>query len=604
MDNDAVHTQSLMRVALGTEAADLVITGARIFNVFTGELLDGLAVAVKHGRIAAISSLPGIGLGDGTKIIDARGRTLIPGFIDSHTHLAWMNTPAEFLSLALSGGVTTIITELLEPCPVAGVKGILELLAAMRCQPIQIFATAPAMVSISRRTLGMRHEDLETLLGQPDILGLGESYWQGVLQDPDMYLPQFASVLASGKTLEGHSAGASEAKLNAYAACGISSCHEPIKANEAIDRLRLGMYVMIREGSVRRDLGAIAAIRGAGVDLRRVILVSDGVSAPDLKTFGYMESIVQKAVDLGFRPEDAIRMATLNPAEHFCLSHRIGAIGPGRRADMILIPDLQTILPQTVISNGVVIAQDGKVLVRPRVHAFSSASKTTIRLPRPLVAGDFAVNAPTGQSVRAVRVLEMVTDLVTREAEARLPVMKGDIRADAGRDVLKIAAIDRAIVPGDRFVGFIKGFGLRTGALALSAAWDAADIIVIGENERDMAAAVNRILALQGGMVVCDGGDILAELALPVFGVISEEPVATVSAGLEAVNRTLHALGVPHPDPVKTAATLTSAAIPFFKICEEGYVRMKDGKTLGVFLDEGPALSSADRAGQPAKKPG
>ena len=578
--------KSLMNVASGIEPADLVITGGRIFNVFTGEMLDGLSVAIKHGRIAYVGIDPENGIGAGTTEIDAGGKTLIPGLIDGHAHMAWMNTPEEFLKLAMTGGTTTIITEILEPCPVAGITGMLELLDAMQDQPVKIFATAPAMVSISRRTRGISPGDLETLLLRPDVLGLGESYWQGILQEPDIYLPQFEKTRVFRKTLEGHSAGASEKKLNAYAATGISSCHEPVKAGEALDRLRLGMYVMIREGSVRRELEAISKIKNTGADLRRMILVSDGISALDLKKTGYMESIVQKAIHLGFRPEDAIRMATLNVAEHFSIDGQIGAIAPGRYADILVIPEIQTIRPEMVISNGVIISRDGQRMVEPRVHRFSIQSRSSVHIPKAFTPSDFAVPAPSGISSRKIRLLEMVTDLVTRERILDLPVVYEQIQTDISQDIVKITAIDRAVVPGDLFTGFIKGFGLTCGAMAVSATWDSADIIIIGANDADMAMAVNRLHALQGGVVVCEGGKIRAELDLPVFGVISDLPVDTVAAAIENVTETLALMGVPHPDPIKTAATLTSAAIPFFKICEEGYVRMKDGMTVGLFADE------------------
>lgn len=256
---------------------------------------------------------------------------------------------------------------------------------------------------------GMRPADLETLLRRPDVLGLGESYWQGVLQEPDIYLPQFAKTRRFRKTLEGHSAGASEKKLNSYAATGISSCHEPIKASEALDRLRLGIYVMVREGSVRRELEAMAEIKDAGIDLRRMILVSDGISAVDLKKTGYMESIVQKAINLGFRPEDTIRMATLNVAEHFSMDDQIGAIAPGRFADILMIPDIRTIRPETVIANGIVIAQNGQARVTPRAHRFSLQSRSSVQLPRPFVSEDFAVRDTGTRPSRNIRVMEMVT---------------------------------------------------------------------------------------------------------------------------------------------------------------------------------------------------
>lgn len=577
--------KSLMNVARGTEPADLVITGGRLFNVFTGELLDGFTVAVKHGKIACVGRDPENGIGDETQIIHADGKTLIPGLIDGHTHIAWMFTPENFLKHAMTGGTTTIVTEIYDPCYVCGNPGALEFLAALEDQPIKFFAVAPAMVSISRRTRGISTKDLQALLSRDDVLGIGESYWQGVLQEPDIYLPEFEQARAMGKTIEGHSAGASEKKLNAYVAAGVSSCHEPIRAEEALDRLRLGMHVMVREGSVRKELKEIAKLKDTGVDLRRLTLVSDGLSPSGIMEDGYMESIVQKAIDYGFKPEDAIRMATLNIAEHFSLDGRIGAIAPGRDADILIIPGLDRIAPETVISNGKIIARNGKGLVEPRPYTFSAQAHHSIKLPRQLTASDFCVKAKKEVSLQKVRIIEMITDLVTREKIVELPVSDEKIAGDPARDIIKIAAIDRSIGPGEMFTGFIKGFGLRSGAFALSAAWDAVDIIVTGTRDADMAAAVNRIRELQGGVVVVDQGDIIEELPLPVFGILSDQPVEKIAARTRAICKALSARGVPHPDPLLTIATLTTAAIPFFKICEEGYVRFKDGVTLDLFAD-------------------
>ncbi len=578
-------TKSLMNVAQGSEAADLVITGGRIFNVFTGELLDGFTVAVKHGKIAYVGCDPETGIGDQTKIIYADGKTLIPGLIDGHTHIAWMFTAENFLQHAMRSGTTTIITEIFEPYPVCGNPGVLELLASLKDQPIKIFTVAPAMVSISRRTRGIYPKNLRQLLSRSDVLGIGESYWQGILQEPDVYLPEYQAALAVRKTIEGHSAGASEKKLNAYTAAGVSSCHEPIRADEALDRLRLGLHVMVREGSVRRELKEISKIKDAGVDLRRLTLVSDGLSPSGIIENGYMEYIVQKAIDYGFKPEDAIRMATLNIAEHFSLDGQVGAIAPGRYADILIIPDLKTIAPEMVISNGKIIARNGKQLVEPRPHAFSLKARKSVTLPKKLAPSDFLIKTESQNSCQAVRIIEMITDLVTREEKIELPVTNGCIDADVKNNILKISAIDRAITPGDMFTGFIKGFGLKSGAFALSATWDAADIIVVGTNEADMATAVNRIHELQGGAVVADKGKITEELPFPIFGVISDQPIEKLAARTKAIQQALSDSGVPHPDPLLSIATLTSAAIPFFKICEEGYVRFKDGATMGVFAD-------------------
>ena len=576
--------RKLIDVALGRTPGDLAIVNARLVNVYTGEILDNQSVCTCGERIACVGPDVGYAIGDGTTVIDAGGATLIPGFIDGHAHVASSFTAGEFLNYAATGGTTTIVTETLEPYAVAGINGVLDFLASLKEQPITFFATAPAMVSTSRAAMGIDPADLETLLARQEIVGLGESYWQAVLQNPDVFLPIFAETTAHRKLLEGHSAGARGNKLQAYAACGVSSCHEPIKAEEVLDRLRLGIYVMIREGSIRRDLAEIAGIKDMVADTRRLILTTDGISPADLMEVGYMEYLVQKAIDCGFDPVTAVQMATLNVAEHFGLDDRIGGIAPGKTADMVLIPDLQTIRAMVVVSRGRIIARDGKLVVAPRKHAFAAESLNTIRISKTVAPSDFGLPFNGDGDTAACRVIEMVTDLVTREVRLDLAVIDGEIKTDSANDLVKIAAIDRATVPGKCFTGLIKGFGMRSGAMACSAAWDTACIIVVGADETDMALCVNRIREMQGGVVVCDAGRVAAELAMPVFGLISELPLEELAVRLKTVQQAAADLGVPFPDPLLTLIALTGAAIPFLRICEEGLVNFKDGRTVDLMI--------------------
>ncbi len=572
-------SKTLIDVALGQKEADRAIVNAKLLNVYTAEVLDGYDVAIKDGWIAYVGPDCQHTIGSETDVIDAQGQTVIPGLIDGHTHLAWMYTTAEFLKHAIPGGTTTIITETLEPYPVAGYKGLLDFLDSLRDQPIKIFATVPPMVSTSSAAEGIPLPELEKLMQRQDILGLGETYWQAALQKPDTFLPVFDTVLRHRKKLEGHSAGASEKKLNAYVATGISSCHEPIKADEVLDRLRLGLHVMVREGSIRRDLETIAAIKDYGIDFRRLILASDGIEPGELLEKGYMEYIVQKAIDCGFDPVSAIQMATLNVAEHFDLDHLIGGLAPGKWADLLIVPDLRTIKPVYVVSKGEVVARNGQLLVATRPHTFAPASRQTIHLAKDLRPEDFALSLESSQSETTVRVIEMLTDLVTHELKVALPVVNGQVRVDTNQDYVRVAAIDRTHNPGQMCVGLIKGFGIKHGALACSAAWDTSDILVVGAKDADMAMAVNRIKTLQGGAVVCHEGRVMAELALPIFGIMSDLPLKQLARQMQVVNRAAAELGVSFPDPMLSLIALSGAAIPFFRICEQGLVNLKDGKT-------------------------
>jgi adenine deaminase len=578
------ETRRLMKVSLGEEKADLAVINAKMVNVYTGELLEDQSITVKDKWIAYVGQNAGDSIGPQTEVIDAGGQTVIPGLIDGHTHIAWMFTAAEFLKYAISGGTTTVVTETIEPYPVCGYEGVIDFLESLRDQPIKILATAPAMVSISRTARDMPPETLAKLLARDDILGLGESYWQAVLQEPAQLLPRFEQALAVGKTLEGHSAGAGDKKLAAYVAGGISSCHEPINAAQVLERLRMGLHIMVREGSIRRDLAEIAKIKDTGIDLRRLILSTDGVEPRDLIEKGYMEFVLRKAIDYGFDPVAAIQMATLNVAEHFSLDGLIGGIAPGRYADLVIIPDVQTIEAQMVISSGKVVAEKGTLLTAPRQHTFTKQSLNSVKLPRDMKASDFIIGTePTASQVNA-RIINMVTDLVTAELAMQWPVTDGQINPNIDQDVIKVAAIDRAHNPGKIYVGLIKGFGLKSGAMACSAAWDTSDIIVVGTNDEDMAGAVNRIRSLQGGALVYENGEVLAELPLPVFGIMSDLPLETIVQRLQEIKSAVSDLGVPFPDPLLTLITLTGAAIPYLRICEEGLVNLKDGKTVELFV--------------------
>ena len=578
------QTEKIMKVALGKKAADLVVIHANLLNVYTGELLHDYGISICDKWIAYVGQNAEDTIGPETHTIDADGKTVVPGFIDGHTHMAWTSTCYEFLRYIMRGGTTTIVTESLEPYPVSGLPGVLDFVASLADQPIKILATAPATVSISRAAQQMPIDDLKHLMAHEAIVGLGESYWQAVIQDPELMIPRLVEATGSGKLIEGHTAGASEKKLNAYIAAGISSCHEPINAQEVIDRLRLGIHVMAREGSIRRDLKEISAIKSSGVSLRRLVLATDGINPKDLIQHGYMESLVQTAIHYGFDPITAIQMVTLNAAEHFSLDHLIGGIAPGRFADVVIIPDIKTIKAETVISNGRIIAQNGELVVEPRKHLFTDKSLHSICLEKDVSASDFAITVDKNMSMAHIRVIEMVTDLVTSENMMQLPVIHGEIKADTRKDLLKIAAIDRTNDPGKTFTGLIKGFSLKSGAFACSAAWDSTDIVVIGSNEQDMAVAINRVKDLQGGYVLTDQGKIIIELPLPVFGLMSDLPIEEIAQRMDHIQQALATRGVQFPDPMLSLITLTGAAIPFLRICEEGLVSIKNGKRLDMLV--------------------
>jgi adenine deaminase len=579
--------RALMAVALGKQPADLIVVNGQIFNVYTGEVTTGQSICVKDQWIACVTEDVNTCKGSDTQMIDADGMTVIPGLIDGHTHLANYCSSTEFMRYVIPDGTTCLVTETLETAyPAFGMDCIIDFIESYQNQPVKVFYTAPMMISPSQNMEKLSEQGLDTLLKRPDVLGLGEVYWQALLLEPETVLPVINKALALGKTVEGHSAGAKNQKLAAYVGTGVSSCHEPIDLAQVLERLRMGLYVMVREGGVRKDLEAVSKLMNMDIDLRRLVLVTDSVTPEFLKEKGYMGHVVQKAIDLGFRPVDAIRMATLNVAEHFGIDHLVGGIAPGRYADLCIVPDVGQIKPKWVISNGKVIAGNGTGLACPRDHVYSNKSLSTVKLKKIFSEADFNIPVNTDATQVQVRIIDKISPLVTREKTAAMPIIDGLVQMDVENDIIKIAAIDRVNPLNRCFVGLVSGMGIKQGAIASSAPWDTRDIIVIGADETDMALAVNRIGQLQGGTLFASRGSVLAEVPMPIMGLMSDLPVEETAERMKQVNQAARAAGCVFDDPILSLVTMTSAAIPYLRICEQGLFNLKNGKIVDhIFLE-------------------
>jgi adenine deaminase len=583
MPKNQEERYALMQVALGEAPADLAITNGSVVNVYNGEI-EKASVLIKGERIAYVGNDLDKAIGPSTQVIDAKGKTLIPGFIDGHTHIDTIYSISEFLKYAVRGGTTTVITETATIAAPLGYEAVIQFLASIKNQPLKIFITAPPMVTLSPVTEehALTASQLGKLLRRKDVLGLGEPYWGDVVNGNQRVLDLINETVKRGKKAEGHSAGASGKKLQAYVSSGVSSCHEPINAEEVRERVKFGLFVLIREGVVRRELEAISPIKDDDAALNRLAISTDGIGPGHLIGSGYMEFLVQKAINLGFDPIRAIQMTTVNVARHFAIDDDIGGIAPGKYADIAIIPDLKTIQAEYVISNGRIIAQNGQVLIPPRQHRYPQSVLNTVQLARDFTASDFAIPAEGDQA--KVRLIDQVTSLVTREALIDMPVTEGQIRADAGQDILKVAAIERAYGTGKRFTGLIRGLGLKRGAMATTESWDCGDIMVAGADEKDMALAVNRVKELGGGVVVCAGGNIVAEIALPVGGVISNQTLETVADKIQRIQQATVELGAKSPNFGLTLATLPSPAIPFLRICSSGLFDLKTNRFTSLIV--------------------
>ncbi len=583
--NEQVY--DLMKVSLGEATADLAIINGSIVNVHTGEMLTGDTVLIKGDKIAYVGKNTGKAIGSSTQVIDATGKILIPGFIDGHSHMLYPFSATELVRFAMKGGTTTIITETGEIAFSLGYHGIVEYLKSIKNQPIKIFVTAPPMVTLSRvaKENALNVNQLRKLLRRREVIGLGEPYWAQVVEGDPRIFDLIAETTIVGKKIDGHTSGAKGNKLQAYVALGVSSCHEPVTSEEVKERLRAGLSIFIREGEIRRELEAVAKIREEKLDLRRLGLCTDGLGPREFVTDGHMDFVVQKAINLGFDPIQAIQMATINTAQRFGMDGLIGGIAPGRYADILIIPEIKTIRPEYVISNGQLVAQDGQPVVSPRRHAYPSSVYDSIHLPRPFETKDFVIPIKDARSKVRVRVIDQVALLVTKEAILDIAVTDGELQPEVSQDILKVAAIEKTYTPGKTFIGLIRGIGLKRGAIATSTGWDCSDIVVVGCNGTDMAQAVNRIRELGGGVAVCAEGEVIAEISYPVGAWISLEPMETIASKLNALQRTATDLGCHSPNIHLTLDVLTTPAIPFLRITEDGLMDIRQNKLVSLRAD-------------------
>ncbi|GBF33394.1 adenine deaminase [Desulfocucumis palustris] len=586
MELKADLIKRLGRVCLGKEPADLIIDNCDVLNVYTGEILENRQLLIAGDRIAYVGPKLDFPEGPDTGLIDAGGQLLIPGLIDGHIHMDSFLNPEEFVALSLPRGTTTIITECYFPSNAMGIRGVTAFIGQLKNQPQRFFATAPTISYLcsdnGNGSPAINESEMIRLLQLPEIVGTGEIYWSNLLNtgSKEGLINIIEAAVSLGKTLEGHGAGAKNQRLAAMAAQGIDSCHEPITAEEVRERLRLGLFAMIREGSIRRELETvIGPLVEMGLALRRAILVSDGVWPVELLRQGHMDYIVQKAVDLGLNPVTAIQMATINVAEHFHLESHLGGIAPGKCADMVIVPDIKTIKPGLVICRGKVVARDGKMLVNPVKTSFPANAYQCINI-NPVEPDFFRV--PVSSPAARVRAIELISTILNRETILDLPVVNGEITITGSDDVIKAAVINRHGGNGGGCTGFIKGFGLKRGALASSYSFGEGNLVVIGADDSDMAAAVNRIRRLRGGIVYCCRGRIMEELPLPIFGYTSEMAGPEAAASFTALEKALREAGCRIDNPLLTLFTLTFTAIPSLRLLSGGYWLSRENRTADV----------------------
>jgi adenine deaminase len=547
-----------LAVARGGEPADLVVRGGRVLSVFTKEWLE-VDVAVVDGVVA------GLGEYEGGETLDADGRYVVPGFIDAHMHLETVKLLVdEFARLVLPLGTTAVVADPHEIANVLGTDGVHWLLDACAGLQLDVFFTASSCVPASRFESPRRPlqpGDLEGLLRRRRMVGLAEMMnYPGVIAgDPG----ELAKLELDGVDhVDGHAPGVLGKALQAYAAAGVGSDHEASTVEEGRERLRAGMWLLIREASAARNLAALLPlVEEYGTD--RLAFCTDDREPDHIADDGHMNAIVRDAVRLGLSPEDAIVLGSLNPARWHGLD-RLGAVAPGFQADLLVLPDLDRFVPDVVLKAG----RHVREIPRPDVPDWV---RNTVRLP-PLAEEAFRIAWDEGEDTLA-RVIGIVPGQIVTDSLTALPALAdGEVVADAARDLAKIAVLERHLGTGRVGLGLVQGFGLRNGALASSFSHDAHNVVVVGMDDASMRTAVERIVELGGGMVVAAAGDVQTELQLPVAGILSDAPFAEVVARGRACVAAARALGCTLDSPFQSLAFLALSVIPSLRVTDHGLV--------------------------------
>ena len=563
---EANQLKRRISVASKREPADTVIKNGKIIDVFNGEIIEG-DIAIVDGYFA------GIGDYEGNRVIDANGRYISPAFIDGHVHIeSSMVTPNEFAKVLLPHGVTTIIADPHEIANVLGAEGIQYMLDSSENLPFDFFFMLPSCVpatEFENSGATLNAKDLKPFYQQPRVLGLAEVMnFPAVYKAEDDMLEKILTAKQSGKKIDGHAAGLSANDLNVYMAAGIRTDHESTTAIEAKERLRRGMYLMIREGTVAKDLQQLIPIVNER-NARRCLFVTDDKHLDDLIHDGSIDHNVRLAIASGISSITAIQMATINAAECFGLEAK-GAIAPGYKADFFLFDDLENITITTVYKDGIAVVENGQLIIESQDHSLVETDrlKNSVRFHE-LTENHFQIPLKTNKA----NIIEIIPNsLVTRHIIEKVNASdSGIFQPSIINDQLKLAVIERHHMKNQIGLGIVKGLGLKSGAIATTIAHDSHNLIIAGTTDLDMVVASKAIKDIQGGLVVVNQGEVIASLRLSIAGLMSDRPYQEVYSSLNEINLALKKLGAhDHFNPFLTISFLSLPVIPELKLTDKG----------------------------------
>ena len=587
MARGKAELERLIRGAMGDLKADLIIAGGKLINVYSGEILEGIEIAVLDGRICYVGASAKHARGGATEILDASGSYVSPGFIDGHTHIGHYARPFENLQSFLPHGTTAVVTSCDELSSVFGYRGHKLFLDEVERHPLRVYtlvSMAAPQDPLLCATATFTNAEIAAALADPRVLGMGEIVsWLRLTQCDEEILERIALANRNGRLIHGHTAGARDQKLCAVAAAGVSSCHEPIRFEDALERLRLGYWTMLREGSLRQDLAAtLPQLISAGVTLQRLILVTDSMSPDDVEERGHMDHIVRRAISLGLTPLQAIQAVTINPAIYSGLDPDIGGIAPGRFADIALVDDLDRCHVREVLIGGKIVARNG-------VSQVASGAITlpiegiSLGISLPISAETFRIAAPS--STAKVRVMELVNQTITAEKIMEFNGASGFIEANLDDDVLKVAMFDRHHGSAKVAFGFLKGFRAKVGAVGLTTNLDENTLMIVGSDDDDMARCADTLVRAGGGMAIVDDGTVLEQIDFPYGGVFSLLPWQEVGRNLRSIQHRLKKMGSSFDKPIFALSFLPFVTLPALRITARGLIDVKKRRIVPVFVD-------------------
>lgn len=571
-------SQTLSAVAGGAAPAELVIKNAKLVNVCTREIQDNISVAIVCGRIALVGDAQHC-IGPDTKVIDAQGQYLAPGFLDGHIHVeSSMMGVGEYARSVVPHGTAGIYMDPHEIYNVLGMDGIKAMVEDAKRTPLKAMLTTPSCVpavpGFEDTGSFVGPAEIEEIMKWDECVGLGEMMnFPGILGSTDHAHGITGNTLKAGKIVTGHySLPETGSGLNAYIAAGIRCCHESTREEDALAKMRLGMYAMLREGSAWHDLKEVSkAVKNHEVDSRFAVLISDDTHPHTLLSQGHLDHIVRRAVEEGIDPVTAIQMVTINCAQCFQMDHELGSITPGKCADMVLLNNLEDLKVTKVWIDGDLVAENGAMTKELAPYEYPEWATHSMHVGETITADTFKISASAEEvTVRAIEVIPARVGSIERFIT--LKAQNGYLESDPAQDTLKTVVFERHHETGTKGVGFVKGFGIECGAMASTVAHDAHNLLVIGTNDEDMALAANTLIECGGGMVAVQNGKVLGVVPLPIAGLMNDKPAEEMSELVEALEAAWAQIGCSMPSPFMTMALIPLACLPELRLTNRGLV--------------------------------